>query len=114
MKHFDFLLFLFSNIWIYIYIFPPPSFQTSGHGGFVSSPATSGFSLASPPSLPGMNPSPAMLPHQSPSSGFLGANSPSAPQYNVASPVGFLAPSPLGPHSVPMHSPASALMQGPG
>lgn len=87
--------------------------QTSGHGGFVSSPATSGFSLASPPSLPGMNPSPAMLPHQSPSSGFLGANSPSAPQYNVASPVGFLAPSPLGPHSVPMHSPASALMQGP-
>ncbi|XP_064090575.1 mediator of RNA polymerase II transcription subunit 14-like [Macrobrachium nipponense] len=87
--------------------------QTSAHSGFVSSPATSGFSLASPPSLPGMNPSPAMLPHQSPGGGFLGANSPSAPQHSVASPVPFLAPSPAAPHSVPMHSPASAFMQGP-
>ncbi|XP_071549261.1 mediator of RNA polymerase II transcription subunit 14 [Panulirus ornatus] len=85
--------------------------QTSGHGGFVSSPATSGFSLASPTSLPGMNPSPAMLPHPSPSGGFLGGNSPSAPQHGVSSP-GFLAPSPAGPHSVPMHSPASAIVHG--
>ncbi|KAK8734774.1 hypothetical protein OTU49_005983 [Cherax quadricarinatus] len=83
--------------------------QTGGHGAFVASPATSGFSLASPPPMPGMNPSPAMLPHPSPSGGFLGANSPSAPQHSVSSP-GFLAPSPAGPHSVPMHSPASAIM----
>lgn len=88
------------------------SHQTSGHGGgFVASPAQT-FSLASPPPLPGMNPSPAMLPHPSPGSGFLGSNSPSsAAQHGVSSP-GFLVPSPAGPHSVPMHSPASAMMHG--
>lgn len=78
----------------------------------MASPAATGFSLASPPPLPGMNPSPAMLPHPSPGSGFLGSNSPSsAAQHGVSSP-GFLVPSPAGPHSVPMHSPASAMMHG--
>ena len=78
--------------------------QSQQHG-FGSSPATSSFSLASPPSLPasgGVNPSPSMLPHPSPAapgSAFGIASSPLANPLHAPSPAGMLptpSPNPAG------------------
>ena len=77
--------------------------QQGQHGaGFGSSPATSTFSLASPPSLAsgGVNPSPSMLPHPSPGPGsaFGVASSPLNPLH-APSPAGMLptpSPNPAG------------------
>nr|CAD7587621.1 unnamed protein product [Timema genevievae] len=87
----------------------PAISQTSQHQSFGSSPLTSSFSLASPPSLPpNINPSPSMLPHPSP--GGLLANSPSNPMH-VPSPVGLMPTSSPGPCNVQVgHSPAGSIM----
>ncbi|XP_063244367.1 mediator of RNA polymerase II transcription subunit 14 isoform X2 [Bacillus rossius redtenbacheri] len=88
----------------------PAIAQTSQqHQSFGSSPLTSSFNLASPPSLPpNINPSPSMLPHPSPSS--LLANSPSNPLQHVASPAGLMPTSSPGPAIQVGHSPAGAIM----
>ncbi|KAF2357663.1 Mediator complex subunit Med14 [Trinorchestia longiramus] len=89
-------------------------------GGFSASPASGGaFPLASPPSLPGMNPSPAggLMSHPSP--GAFPAASPSGSlqqQHSVASPGFLTVPSPAGCNMsglAAMQSPA-AFMQGGG
>ena len=78
--------------------------QSQSHG-FGSSPATSSFSLASPPSFPpsaGVNPSPSMLPHPSPvgpGSAFGIASSPLPNPLHAPSPAGMLptpSPNPAG------------------
>lgn len=79
--------------------------QPQAQHGFGSSPATSSFSLASPPSLPpgaGVNPSPSMLPHPSPvgpGSAFGIASSPIPNPLHAPSPAGMLptpSPNPAG------------------
>lgn len=99
------MLLCFINEFIPMIYYFQQQVQSQGQHGFGSSPATSSFSLASPPSIPpsgGVNPSPSMLPHPSPvgpGSAFGIASSPLPNPLHAPSPAGMLptpSPNPAG------------------